>query len=69
MSNSSVLCNLIICIQVFDKDKIGKDKSLGLVTFDTAQVVKQKDIPADWYPLEGVSSGKNKINGIGKLIQ
>jgi hypothetical protein len=42
---------------VFDKDKVGKDKSLGLVTFDTAQVVKQKDIPADWYPLEGVPSG------------
>jgi hypothetical protein len=42
---------------VFDKDKVGKDKSLGLVTFDTAQVVKQKDIPADWYPLEGVASG------------
>jgi hypothetical protein len=45
-------------VQVFDKDKIGKDKSLGMVTFDTAKVVKQKDIPADWYPLEGVSSGR-----------
>ena len=47
-------------MQVFDKDKIGKDKSLGMVTFDTAQVVKQKDIPADWYPLVLVSSGNTK---------
>ena len=30
------------------------------LSFDTAQVVKQKDIPADWYPLVGVSSGNTK---------
>ena len=47
-----------ITIELFDKDKLGKDKSLGTVSFDTSQVVKQKEIPADWYPLEGVESGQ-----------
>ena len=47
-----------IAIQLFDKDKIGKDRSLGTVTFDTSQVVRQKEIPAEWYPLKGVKSGQ-----------
>ena len=27
----------VITVEVFDKDKLGKDKSLGLLTFDIAQ--------------------------------
>ena len=27
----------MITVEVFDKDKLGKDKSLGLLTFDIAQ--------------------------------
>ena len=47
-----------IAIEIFDKDKIGKDKSLGKLSFDTSLVVKQKEIAAQWYPLTGVKSGQ-----------
>jgi hypothetical protein len=47
-----------ITIELFDKDKIGKDKSLGLLTFDASQMVSQKVIEQGWYPLTGVKSGQ-----------
>ena len=51
-------------MQVFDKDKVGKDKWLGMVTLDTAQWEKERGIPAEWYPLEGVSSGTSHLTKI-----
>ncbi len=47
-----------INIEVFDKDKLGKDKSLGKLVFDTAVIVKQKEIEAKWYPLTSAKSGQ-----------
>jgi len=47
-----------ITIELFDSDKIGKDKSLGSISFDASQIVKQKVIEQGWYPLGGVKSGQ-----------
>ena len=47
-----------ITIELFDKDKIGKDKSLGVLTFDASKMVSQKVIEQGWYPLTGVKSGQ-----------
>ena len=50
---------LIFRIEVFDSDKIGKDKSLGSVEFTS------KDLGAGepmWFPLKGVKSGQLLMN-------
>ena len=45
-------------VEVFDADKFGKDKSLGKVDLDSAELVNLKDEQGCWYPLTGVKSGK-----------
>ena len=47
-----------VTIELFDSDKIGKDKSLGSITFNTSQVVREKVIEQGWYSLQGVNSGQ-----------
>ena len=47
-----------VTIELFDSDKIGKDKSLGSITFNTSQVVREKVIEQGWYALQGVKSGE-----------
>ena len=46
-------------IEVFDKDKLGKDKSLGKVEI-TPQDLESAD--AMWFPLKGVKSGEILLN-------
>ena len=46
-------------IEVFDSDKIGKDKSLGTIE------ISQEDLNSDspqWFPLKGVKSGEILLN-------
>ena len=47
-----------VTIELFDSDKVGKDQSLGSVTFNTSQVVREKVIEQGWYGLQGVKSGQ-----------
>merc|ERR1712013_827243 len=44
-------------IEVFDSDKIGKDKSLGKLDLDIADVLAMDGEEGRWYPLDGVKSG------------
>merc|ERR1712013_592310 len=50
--------NRNVSIEVFDSDKIGKDKSLGKVELDLAELVNSDSTEGRWYPLVGVKSGK-----------
>merc|ERR1712048_95810 len=47
-----------IKIEVFDKDKIGKDKSLGWIDLSLQKVLKMDGNEGHWFNLEGVKSGK-----------
>ena len=49
-----------VTIELFDKDKdrLGKDKSLGVLSFDTSRIVSKKVIEQGWYSLSGVTSGQ-----------
>merc|ERR1711874_511957 len=51
-----------IKIDVFDKDKIGKDKPLGSACLDVADIQKGNDFNKDWIPLDGVKSGKIQVS-------
>eukprot|EP00092_Neocalanus_flemingeri_P025254 GFUD01027386.1.p1 GENE.GFUD01027386.1~~GFUD01027386.1.p1 ORF type:complete len:4003 (+),score=946.67 GFUD01027386.1:1015-12009(+) len=51
-----------INIDVFDKDKIGKDKPLGSASLDVADLLKGNDLDKDWIPLDGVKSGKIQVS-------
>ena len=45
-------------IEVFDSDKIGKDKSLGKLDLDIQDLLNNDDDQGNWYPLQGVKSGQ-----------
>ncbi len=48
-----------VAIEVFDADKFGKDKSLGALLLDIAEVAAQgASGEGRWYPLAGVPSGQ-----------
>ena len=44
-------------LEVFDSDKIGKDKSLGKLDLDIQDLLSN-DGEGNWYPLQGVKSGQ-----------
>ena len=52
----------IINLEVFDADKLGKDKSLGKTNLDVMDIVHNSPIDDTWVPLDGVKSGKVKIS-------
>merc|ERR1712013_309729 len=45
-------------LEVFDSDKLGKDKSLGKLTLDFYDVLAMDGSEGKWFPLSGVKSGK-----------
>merc|ERR1719312_1507214 len=45
-------------LEVFDSDKLGKDKSLGKLTLDIYDVLAMDGSEGKWFPLSGVKSGK-----------
>jgi len=47
-----------ITIELFDKDKIGKDEKMGRTTIDVRRVSKQKKLSQMWDTLIGCKSGK-----------
>ena len=47
-----------VAVEVFDSDKLGRDKSLGKVEVDLAELVNNESEEGQWYPLIGVKSGK-----------
>ena len=50
--------DLAVTIELFDKDRLSKDKSLGVLSFDMSRIVSEKVIEQGWYSLTGVASGK-----------
>jgi len=51
---------LFFSIEVFDADKLGKDKSLGVVEINPRDLDGEE---AKWFPLKGVKSGEILLNG------
>ena len=51
-----------IKIDVFDKDKIGKDKPLGSASFNVAELQKGGNLEKEWVPLNGVKTGKLQVS-------
>ena len=47
-----------IKVDIFDADRIGKDKPLGSAYFDVDEVMSNGIIPPAWYPLKGAKSGE-----------
>jgi hypothetical protein len=47
-----------INIEVFDDDKLGKDKSLGTLVLGLDDVLKAPEGEGVWYPLQGVKTGE-----------
>merc|ERR1719320_1552914 len=45
-------------IEVFDSDKLGRDKSLGKLALDITDVLNMDGQEGRWFPLAGVKSGK-----------
>merc|ERR1712083_947642 len=45
-------------LEVFDSDKLGKDKSLGKLALDIYDVLAMDGSEGKWFPLTGVKSGK-----------
>merc|ERR1712013_297107 len=45
-------------IEVFDSDKLGKDKTLGKLNLDITDVLSLADQGGKWFPLTGVKSGE-----------
>lgn len=52
----------VIKLEVFDCDKIGKDKSLGSTNLDVLDIIENTPIDNTWVPLDGVKSGKVKLS-------
>merc|ERR1719402_915793 len=50
-----------VSIEVFDKDKFGKDKSIGSIEIDPRDLQSGGDEPR-WFPLKGVKSGEILLN-------
>merc|ERR1712098_406293 len=53
-----------VTIEIFDSDRIGKDKSLGSISFETSEIVKQKVVEQGWYPLTGTKSGQLLMSAV-----
>eukprot|EP00092_Neocalanus_flemingeri_P016852 GFUD01018229.1.p1 GENE.GFUD01018229.1~~GFUD01018229.1.p1 ORF type:complete len:2467 (-),score=607.35 GFUD01018229.1:626-7075(-) len=49
-------------IEVFDKDKFGKDKSLGSTDIDIPSIANEEALKEAWIPLDGVKSGKIQVS-------
>merc|ERR1719397_2492880 len=49
-------------IDVFDKDKFGKDKCLGSAQLDVADIQDGNIFDKDWIPLSGAKSGKIQVS-------
>ena len=47
-----------ITLEMFDKDKIGKDEKMGRTTIDVRRISKQKKLSQIWEALLGCKSGK-----------
>ena len=47
-----------IIIELFDKDKIGKDEKMGRTTIDVRRISEQKKLSNVWETLIGCNSGK-----------
>ena len=47
-----------IRVDIFDADKLGKDKPLGSIDFPVDDVMRKGIIPPAWYPLNGAKSGQ-----------
>lgn len=45
-------------IEIFDSDKIGRDKSLDKLDLDVQDILNNDGCDAKWYPLAGVKSGQ-----------
>merc|ERR1719431_637601 len=49
-------------IEVFDDDKLGKDKPLGAATLDIPTVLNDGSLEDAWIPLSGVKSGQIQVS-------
>ena len=49
-------------IEIFDKDKFGKDKSLGTAHVDIQRIADGEPLEAAWLPLEGVPTGSVQLS-------
>ena len=47
-----------IKVDIFDSDRIGKDKPLGSAFLDVDEVMSKGIMPPAWYPLKGTKSGE-----------
>ena len=47
-----------IKVDIYDSDRIGKDKPLGSAYFDVDEVMSKGIVPPGWYPLKGAKSGE-----------
>ena len=47
-----------IKVDIYDSDRIGKDKPLGSAYFDVDEVMSRGIVPPGWYPLKGAKSGE-----------
>jgi len=51
-----------IKIDVFDKDRLGKDKLIGTSTLDLPNIASGKPLDEIWIPLSGVKSGEVQVS-------
>ena len=58
--------DLAVTIELFDKDRVGKDKSLGVFSFNTSRIVSKKVIEQGRYSLSRVTSGQ--VNTVLLLV-
>lgn len=58
--------DLAVTIELFDKDRVGKDKSLGVFSFNMSRIVSKKVIEQGRYSLSGVTSGQ--VNTVLLLV-
>ena len=47
-----------IKIDLFDSDRLGKDKSLGKLDLDVDDIMTAGILPPTWFPLKGTKSGQ-----------
>merc|ERR1719397_1479083 len=51
-----------IKIDVFDKDRLGKDKHLGSAAIDIPDLINNGGLQDAWIPLDGVKSGQLRVS-------
>ena len=49
-------------IELLDKNRLGKNKSIRVLSFDTSRIASKKVIEQGWYSLSRVTSGQ--VNAI-----